>query len=57
MKAEAKIEARVFQERFEDDVQFIFSHVQHHWHIRLERKHGSYEILQAIWQTQSWSLL
>ena len=29
---DARQEAAQFQQKFEADVQFIFSHVQHHWH-------------------------
>ena len=34
---QAKEEAATFQNAFETDVQFIFSHVQHHWHQRNDR--------------------
>eukprot|EP00973_Karenia_brevis_P078452 10892209-Karenia_brevis.AAC.1 len=30
-------EAKNFKRRFEADVQFIFSHVQHHWHEKDDR--------------------
>ena len=36
-RAAALQEARVFKQRFEEDVQFVFSRVQHHWH---ELKNG-----------------
>jgi hypothetical protein len=32
--AAAKREAHTFQERYESQVQFIFGHVQHHWHMK-----------------------
>ena len=32
--AAAKREAHTFQERYESQVQFIFGHVQHYWHMK-----------------------
>ena len=37
---EIQREAVNFKTRFETDVQFVFSHVQHHWHILDEDKQG-----------------
>jgi hypothetical protein len=34
LTVEAKTEAAIFKKRYEDDVQFVFSHVQHHWHTK-----------------------
>ena len=48
MLEQALQEAADFEQAYEKDVQFIFSHVQHHWHELNEKRQASYnEILQA----------